>query len=78
MSFFFFFKNVFSGSKYCPTCLEAVGLYMPNCNVKDFSSFYIDFRRRNCPSARCALAANTIDNDTDIINGYLVLVNMTG
>jgi hypothetical protein len=37
-----FSKNFFSGSKYCPTCLEAVGLYMPNCNDKDFSSFYID------------------------------------
>jgi len=72
-----FLKNVFSGSKYCPTCLEAVGLYMPNCNVKDFSSFYVDFKRRHCP-AWCALVANTIDSDTDIFNGHSVLVNMIG
>ena len=72
-----FLKNFFRGSKYCPTCLEATDLYKPNCNVKDFSSFYVDFKRQNCP-ARCALATNTIDSGTDVFDGHLVLVNMIG
>jgi hypothetical protein len=44
-----FLLNVFSGSKFCPTLLETVGLRGPNRNFRDFKLFRVDFSRRNCP-----------------------------
>jgi hypothetical protein len=40
---------------------------VPNRNFRDFSLFNVDFKRRNCPSARCASAANAIDRDNAIL-----------
>ena len=40
--------------------------------------FNADFKRRNCPSARCATAANAIEGDTDISSGRSVSVNTVG
>jgi len=51
----FFLTNIFSGSEYCPMLLETVGLLMPNWNFRNFSLFNINFKCRNCPSARCSL-----------------------
>jgi len=69
-----FLKNVFSGSKYCPTLLETVGLRVPNLNSREFGLFNVDFKRPNCPSARWALATNDIGSDNDIFNGRSVSV----
>jgi len=56
--------------------LEPAGLRVPNRNFRDFSLFNVDFKCRNRPSARCALAANAIDSDADIFNGRSVWANM--
>jgi len=48
--------DVFNGSKYCPTLLETVGLCEPNDKFRDFNLFNVDYKGRNCPSARCTLA----------------------
>ena len=72
---FFFLTGVFSASKYFPTISETVGLRVPNRNIRDFSLFNVDFKRRIRPSARCASAENAIDTDTDIFNGRSVSVN---
>ena len=45
---------------------------------KDFSLFNVAFKRRNCPFATSASAANIIDSDTDIFSGRSVSVNMIG
>jgi hypothetical protein len=60
----FFLKDVYKGSKYFPTLLETVGLRVPNRNFRGFSLFIVDFKNRNCLSARCASAVNTIGCDT--------------
>jgi hypothetical protein len=51
---------------------------MPNRNFRDFSLFNVDFKRRTCPSARYASAADAIGIVTDILNGHSVLGNMIG
>ena len=44
--------------------------------LETLASFNVDFKRRTCPSARCAAAANAIDSDTDIFDRCSVSVNM--
>ena len=51
---------------------------VPEGNFRDFGLFNVDFKRRNCPSARNSSAANTIDSDTDTFNGCASSVNMIG
>jgi len=72
------FNEYHQWSKYCPTILKNIGLGVPNRNFRDFSLCNVDFKSRNCPSARCASAANAIDSDTGIFNGRSVWVNMIG
>jgi len=54
---------------------KTVGLMVPNRNFRDFSLLKVGFKRRNCPSARCASEVNAIDSDTDTINGRSVSFN---
>jgi hypothetical protein len=73
----FCLTDVLNGLKYRPTLLKNVGLCVPDRNFGDFSLFKVSFKRRNCSSARCALATNVIDSDTNIFNGRSLSVNMT-
>ena len=66
---------LFNGSKYCSTLLETVGLRVQNRNVTEFSSYNVDFKRWNCPSARRASTANAIDSDSDTFKGRSVSVS---
>ena len=52
-----------------PTLLETVGLCVPDDKFRDFIVFNVDYKGRNCPSARCTLAENALDSDTDILSG---------
>jgi hypothetical protein len=70
-----FLLQVYSGLKICPTLLETVGLRGPNRNFTDFKLFHVNLNCRNCPSARCASAANAISGDISIFNGRSVLIN---
>ena len=47
-------------------------LRVQNRNFRDFGVFNIDFKRRNFPSARCALAPNGIGRDIGAFNGRSV------
>jgi hypothetical protein len=49
--------------------------YYHNRNFGDIKLFHVDLNRRNCPSARCASAANAISRNTCICNGRSVLIN---
>jgi hypothetical protein len=75
VSWLFVFDGCFYGSKYYGNFLENVDLRVPNRNFRDISLFTFDFKRRICPSAECATAANGIGSDTDIFNGRSALVN---
>jgi hypothetical protein len=47
--------------KFFHIVLETACLHMLNRNFRDINLFYLDFKRRNCPSARGASAANAIN-----------------
>jgi hypothetical protein len=70
-----FLLNVYNGSNFCPTLLETFGLRLPNRNFRDFKLFHVNLNRRNCPSAKCASAANAISRDNCMFNGRSVLIN---
>ena len=70
-----FLTNVFKGYKYCPAMLETVDLRVPHRNFRDSSLFNVDAKSYNCPSARCASAANAIGSGFDIFTGSSVSIN---
>jgi len=52
----------------CPALLETVSLRVPNRNFGDLGFFNVDLKRRNCPSARRASAANATGSDIDMFS----------
>jgi hypothetical protein len=60
-----FLIQVYHDLKYCPSLLEAVGLRVPTQYLRDFSMFNFSPSLKNCPSARCASAANVVCRDFD-------------
>jgi hypothetical protein len=73
--FFFYLFNISSGSKFCPTLLETIGLCVSYQNLRDSPLFKIDITCHNCPSSRCALVAYANSRDIGIFNGKSVLLN---
>jgi hypothetical protein len=61
-----FLINAFSGTKYCPSVLETVGIRVPTRNTRNFTMFSCSFS--HCPSARCVFDANTVYKSTDIFS----------
>jgi hypothetical protein len=59
-----FLINIFRGTKFRPSVLEAVGLRIPTRNIRKFSTFSCS--SSNCPTARCVLAANSVCKFVDI------------
>jgi hypothetical protein len=43
---------------------------------RDFKLFYVNLNCRNCPSARCASAANAISGDICIFNDINVNIDL--
>jgi hypothetical protein len=58
-----FLTQVYSGSKFCPSVLETVGLRAPPRCIPDFALFSVCSSCKNCPSARCASTANVVCRD---------------
>jgi hypothetical protein len=54
---------------------ETSVLLVPKRNLRDFTLLNVDFKRRNCPSARYASAANIINRDTGVFKGRSALNN---
>jgi hypothetical protein len=61
-----FHTQVYSGSKFCPSCLETVGLRVPPRRIRDFALFSVCSSCKDCPSARCASAANVVCSDDHV------------
>jgi hypothetical protein len=62
----FFLTQVCFGLKFCPSVLEIVGLRVPARYIRDFALFNVCSLSKNCPSARCASAANVVCRDVDV------------
>jgi hypothetical protein len=61
-------------SKLC-SVLEIVGLRVPARYITDFASFIVCSSRKNCPSARCASAADVVCRDGEVFEAQNVLLN---
>jgi hypothetical protein len=61
-----FLIQVYLGSKFCLSVLETVGLRVSTRHLKDFPLFCVCPAIKNCPSARCASAANVVCRDFDV------------
>ncbi|PNF20040.1 hypothetical protein B7P43_G05817 [Cryptotermes secundus] len=68
-----FLIQVYFGSKFCPSALEIVGLRVPARYIRDFALFNVCSLFTNCPSARCAAAANVVCRDVDVFGARNVL-----
>jgi hypothetical protein len=69
-----FVVNVYNGYKFYPSLLEAVGIRASSQNFRDFSLFTVGSSRKNGPSARCALAENTVCKDVEIFRNHLIML----
>jgi hypothetical protein len=61
-----FLTQIYSGSKFCPSVLETVGLRVPPRRIRDFALFSVCSSCKNCPSARCASAADAVCSDDHV------------
>jgi hypothetical protein len=71
----FFLTQVYSGSKFCPSVLEIVGLRVPAGYIRNFRLFSFSSSCKHSPSARFASAANDICRDVDVFAARHVLLN---
>ena len=60
-----FLIHAFIGSKFCPSLIDNASHRVPSSNILNFT--LVSVAHKNCPSARCAAAANYICNDADSI-----------
>jgi hypothetical protein len=51
---------------------KLVGLRLPTRHLRDFPLFYACPTIKNCPSARCASAANVVCRDFDVFRNHNV------
>jgi hypothetical protein len=70
-----FFIQVYLGSKFCPSVLEIVDIRVPARYIRDFALFNVYPSSKNCPSARCASAANVVCRDFEVFGAKTVLLN---
>jgi hypothetical protein len=70
-----FLIQLYLGSTFCPSVLEIAGLRVPARYIRDFALFNVCSSCKNCPSARCASAANVVCRDVDVFGANNVLLN---
>jgi hypothetical protein len=70
-----FLTQVYFGFKFCPSVLEIVGLTVPSRYIRDFAMFNVFSSFNNCPSARCASAANVVCKDDDVFGARNLLLS---
>jgi hypothetical protein len=64
--------NIFTGTKYCPSMLETVGIRVPTRGVRNFTMFSCSFG--HCPKARCVSVANAVCKCANTINNSYLSV----
>jgi hypothetical protein len=70
-----FLTQDYFGFKFCPSVLEIVGLRVPARHIRDFALFNVCSSSKNCPSARCASAANVVCRDVEVFRAGNVHLN---
>jgi hypothetical protein len=70
-----FLAQVYFDLKFCPCVLEIVGLRVPARYIRDFALFNVCSSSKNCPSARCASAANVVCRDVDVFGARNLLLS---
>jgi hypothetical protein len=70
-----FLTQVYFGFKFCHSVLEIVGLRVPARYIRDFALFNVCSSSKNCPSARCASAANVVCRDVDVFGARNIFLN---
>jgi hypothetical protein len=55
-----FLTQVYRGFIHYSSSLEIVGFRVPDRHIRDFPMFSVSSESKNCPSARCALAAYVV------------------
>jgi hypothetical protein len=70
-----FLIQVYLGSKFYTSVLEIVCLRAPARYTRDFALFNVCSSCKNCPSARCASAANFVSRDVDVFGAKNALLN---
>jgi hypothetical protein len=70
-----FLTEISFGLKFYPSVLEIIGLRVPARYIRDFVLFNVCSSRKNCPSARCASAANVVCKDVDVFGAGNVHIN---
>jgi hypothetical protein len=70
-----FLTQIFFGYKFCPSVLEIVSLRVPSRYIIEFALIKVCSSWKNCPSARCASAANVVCRDVDVFGARNVLLN---
>jgi hypothetical protein len=71
----FFLTQVYSGSKFCRSVLEIVGLRVPAGYIRNFRLLSSSSSCKHSPSARFASASNDICKDVDVFAARHVLRN---
>jgi hypothetical protein len=70
-----FLTHVYPGSKFCPSVLETVGLWVPPRYIREFSVLSVRSFSTNFPSPRCASAANAVCRDVNVFRTKTVSLN---
>jgi hypothetical protein len=70
-----FLTPVYFVFKFCPSIVEIVGLQVPAWYIRDFALFNVCSSCKNCPSVRCASAANVVCRDVDVFGAGNVHLN---
>jgi hypothetical protein len=67
--------NVLLGSKSCSSTMDIIGLRVPTRNLRDFPLFHVISSYKNCPSGRCATAANLACKQLDVFRRQIVTLS---
>jgi hypothetical protein len=70
-----FVINVFLGFKSFPSAMDIIGLRVTTRNLRDFPLFHVSSFYKNCPSGRCATAANSVCNQLDVFRRQIVTLS---
>jgi hypothetical protein len=70
-----FVINILLGSKSCPSTMDIIGLRVPTRNLLDFPLRHVCPSSKNCPSARCATATNSVCNKLDIFRRQIITLS---
>jgi hypothetical protein len=52
--------------------MDIIDLWVPTRNTREFPLLLVSSSYKNCPSARCATAANSVCNQLDVLRRQII------